>query len=704
MAEEMKRYTQNRELSWLAFNDRVLDEAMDPTVPLMERLKFLSIFTSNLDEFFMIRVGSLCDMVSLGNNARESRTGMTAAEQLERIYEAVRPLYQKGDRIYRALEKELRTYGICSLRPDELTQGERKYIKRYFREQIMPMLSPQIVDRTHPFPHLKNKEIYVIGNVTRKKETMMGIVPVSSLLPEIVYLPGNDLRFIRTENIILEYLDLVFERYSVTDKNCMCVTRNADITLDDELFDAEEDFRCHMKKLLRKRRKMSVVRLETAFPLEKRLEETVLQRCSLSKRQIYQTAVPMKMEYVFDLLNKMPSSLACTLQYPTFVPQIAIHNYRGNMLKLVSKQDMLFSFPYESMEPFLQLIREASANPDVLTIKITIYRLARNARLVEYLCAAAENGKEVMVLIELRARFDEQNNIDWSERLETAGCRVIYGFDAYKVHSKVCLITMRGKNGLQYITQIGTGNYNEKTAGQYTDVSLITADPNIGADAAEFFKNMSIGNLDGQYHHLLVSPANLKKLLLGKIEKEKQKGDRGHIVIKCNSVTDCDLIQALSRASQAGVKVELIVRGICCILPGIRGYTENISVTSIVGRFLEHARIYAFGDGDARSVYIGSADMMTRNTERRVEVIAPIYDKSLKKEIGHYLTVQLHDTVKARELLPDGTYRRKTQISCAPISAQDAFMEESIAHAAGIPERQKLRVSKLLHYLARKNF
>lgn len=679
MMTELKNYTQNRELSWLAFNERVLDEAVDPTVPLLERLKFIAIFTSNLDEFFMIRVGSLYDIASMGNKANDSRTGMTAQEQLDRIYDAVAPLYKKRDEVYQSLKKEISAYGISSLHPSELEQPERKYIKNYFKEQVLPVLSPQIVDANHPFPHLQNNEIYVVANLSRKGNTMMGIVPISSMLPEVVYLPGNDLRFLRMENIMLEYLELVFEQYIVSDKNYICATRNADISPDDEMFDVEEDFRYHMKKLLHKRRRMAVVRLETALPLETRLESILIRRCNVEKKQMFQTVVPMKMGYVFTLLGKVPPSMSRALLYPPFTPQTPLPVSQGSVLKLAKKQDMLLSYPYDSMEPFLQLIREASTDPDVLTIKITIYRLASKARLVEYLCAAAENGKEVMVLIELRARFDEQNNIDWSERLEEAGCRVIYGFETYKVHSKICLITMRGKNGLQYVTQIGTGNYNEKTAALYTDLSLITANQGIGADATVFFKNMSIGNLEGEYRHLLVSPVSFKRTILACMAEEQDKGSGGHIVIKCNSITDCDLIKGLCRASRAGVKVELIVRGICCILPDVPGYTEQITVTSLVGRYLEHSRVYAFGDSAERKVYIGSADMMTRNTERRVEVVTPVYDATLKRRVEALLEIQLRDTVKARQLQSDETYRKKDGEE--PICAQEYFMEEALRRA-----------------------
>lgn len=684
MTEEHNLYMQNRELSWLAFNHRVLDEATDPTVPLMERLKFVAIFTSNLDEFFMVRVGSLCDIVAMGNKVTDSRTGMTAQEQLERIYEMVVPLYQKRDCIYRALKKELDIYGIFGLHPAALVQEERKYIKSYFKEQVLPLLSPQIVDVNHPFPHLQNKELYVVANLSRKGNSTMGIVPVPPLLPEIIFLPGNELRFVRMADIVLEFLPLIFEQYTVSDKNEICVTRNADISLDDEMFDVEEDFRCYMKKILHKRRRLAVVRLEAAFPLEKKLEDILSKRCHVEKRQIFLSETPMKMNYVEAIRAKLSPSMKRLLLHPPFIPQRTISWRHCGMLKMARRKDLLLSFPYESMDPFLQLIREAGMDPDVLSIKITIYRLAQKARLVEYLCAAAENGKEVMVLIELRARFDEQNNIDWSERLEEAGCRIIYGFETYKVHSKICLITLRGKNGVQYISQIGTGNYNEKTAALYTDLSLITANQDVGVDGAAFFKNMAIGNLEGEYRTLLVSPVGLKQTLLRCIREETIKGSAGHIVIKCNSVTDRELMVALSCASRAGVKVELIVRGICCILPGVPEYTEHITVTSLVGRYLEHARVYAFGDGAARKCYIGSADMMTRNTQRRVEVVVPVYDAALKKRLEHLLEVQLRDTVKARRLLNDGTYRKKEPNKELAVCAQEYFMEAARRRADAV--------------------
>ena len=686
MGKEILEYTQNRELSWLKFNQRVLQEAKDQSVPLLERMKFVSIFTSNLDEFFMIRVGSLFDMASMGDHSVDSRSGLTPKQQLEKIYEAVAPLYKERDKTYADIKKQLQPYGVCSLTIKELEQQERKYIKKYFKEQILPVLSPQIVDSKHPFPHLISNQIYVIAYVFDEGKKMVGIVPVPHFVPEIVYLPGNDIRFIRVENVIKEYLELVFEHYEVSDKNFIRITRNADISPEDEGFDEDDDFRNRMKKTLHKRRRMAAVRLEVAENLTKEQEKYLCDKLDIDPIQIFRTKAPMMLEYMFQVAEKIPVSMKKPLLYEPFSPQQSAMVQEESMMKQVKKQDILLSYPYESMEPFLRLIKEASSDPNVLTIKITIYRLAKKARLVEYLCAAAENGKEVTVLIELRARFDEQNNIDWSERLEEAGCRVIYGFEGYKVHSKICLITYRNRNEIRYITQIGTGNYNEKTAAMYTDLALITENQEIGEDAAVFFKNMSIGNLDGEYEHLLVSPTSLKQKILHFMDEEIQKGSKGHIVMKMNSLTDMDFIRKVSEASCAGVKVELIVRGICCILPGVEGKTENLSVTSIVGRYLEHARIFCFGEGTDQKIYIGSADMMTRNTEKRVEVACPVLDPLVKKRINHMLQIMLTDNVKARILTSSGIYVEKSGEK--NINSQETFMLEAITEAKRMEENQ----------------
>lgn len=673
----MQNYTQNRELSWLKFNQRVLEEAKDSSVPLLERMKFVSIFTSNLDEFFMIRVGSLYDMSLTDNSTIDSRSGMNPKEQLDAIFAAVAPLYKERDKTYSEIKKLLNPYGVCGLSIKELEQQEKKYVKKYFKDQILPILSPQIVDANHPFPHLLNKELYVIASLKQNGTSMIGIVPVPQFVSDILYLPGHDIRYIRMEKVIMEYLDVVFDKYEVSNKNYICVTRNADVSPDDEALEINDDFRLLMQETLHKRRRMAVVRMETAEPLDKELEKYFCDKFKITPAQIYRTKMPMKLDYIFSIMDKVPASLKRSLIDEPFTPQPSRYLTDGKVIPQVKKKDILLSYPYESMDPFLRMIKEAAYDPTVLTIRITIYRLAKKARLVEYLCAAAENGKEVTVLIELRARFDEQNNIDWSERLEEAGCRVIYGFEGYKVHSKICLITYRNRNNIEYITQVGTGNYNEKTATMYTDVSLITADKGIGEDAAVFFKNMSIGNLNGSYQHIIVSPTSLKPKVLSLMDEEIKKGTNGRIIMKMNSVTDVDFIQKVFEASNAGVKVDLIVRGICCILPGVKGYTENLRVTSIVGRYLEHPRIFLFGTGADQKIYIGSADMMTRNTEKRVEVACPVYDETIRKQLTHMLKIMLADNVKARELKSDGKYYMKEK-GTSKVNSQEYFMREAI--------------------------
>lgn len=681
------KYTQNREISWLRFNQRVLEEAQDLTVPLLERMKFVSIFTSNLDEFFMIRVGSLYDMVMMGEEHVDSRSGMTVQEQLDAIYQEVAPLYKERDQIYHSIKKQLHPYGVCGLSMKELENSEKKYVKKYFKEQVLPVLAPQVVDFNHPFPHLQNKELYVVANLKSREKTKIGIVPVPKYISDILYLPGHDMRYIRMEKVILEYLDLIFETYDITDKNYICVTRNADISPDDEVHDVNDDYRTLMKQTLHKRRRMAAVRLEIWNGLPKDMERYFCEKLHLTPNQIFKTKAPMKLEYIFSIISKLPESMKRSLTDIPFTPKPSKMLKDTGVIRQLKKKDALLSFPYESMESFLQLIREASVDPNVMTIKITIYRLAKKTRLVEYLCAAAENGKEVTVLIELRARFDEQNNIEWSERLEEAGCRVIYGFEGYKVHSKICQITYRNRNEIYYVTQVGTGNYNEKTATMYTDVSLLTSSREIGEDASAFFKNMSIGNLEGEYKHLIVAPVSLKQTILKKIDEETEKGSKGRIVMKMNSVTDVDFIEKIVQASKAGVKIDLIVRGICCILPGVEGETDHLTVTSIVGRYLEHARIFSFGEGSDQTIYIGSADMMTRNTEKRVEVACPIYDGEIKKRLSDMLDIMLSDNQKARIMLSDGTYERKC-VEGKEVISQEIFMKEAEYQASVAEEKR----------------
>lgn len=676
-------YTQNRELSWLQFNARVLAEAEDENVPLLERFKFLAIFTSNLDEFFMIRVGSLCDMAAVDKEHTDSKSGLTAKEQLHLIYKAVEPLYARRDAAFSDVDSKLSAIGLRRLTMDSLAPDEQKYIKRYFKDIIAPVLSPQIVDSHHPFPHLEGKVLHIAALLSHKKTERLGLLPVPASLPPVVFLPETPSRYILTEDILLAYADHVFEMYDVLEKTVLCVTRNADIQVDDETFGVEGgDFRKKMEKLLRQRRRMAVVRVEINRPISDHFKEHFRSRFEVSDAQIFLSrTAPLKLGYAFSLGEHLPEKKRAFLSDAPFTPQQpAMLSAGQSLLKAALQRDILLSYPYESMEPFLQMIREAANDPAVLAIRITIYRLASKAKLVEYLCAAAENGKDVTALIELRARFDEQNNIDWSERMEEAGCKIIYGFEDYKVHSKICLITRRERGAVRHITQVGTGNYNEKTAKQYTDVSLITADERIGQDAGAFFNNMALGNLSGRYSRLFVAPTSLKNNILALMDEQIAKGKDGYILLKFNSLTDIDVIAKLREASCAGVTVEMIVRGICCLLPGVPGHTENITVTSIVGRFLEHSRIYVFGRGDEEKIYISSADLMTRNTERRVEIACPIDDPAVRTRLHDILYAMQHDTVKARVLQPDGTYCKKPAVQ-DPICAQDLLMQQAIENA-----------------------
>lgn len=695
-------YTQNRELSWLQFNARVLAEAQDERVPLLERIKFLSIFTSNLDEFYMIRVGSLGDLAAVHKDGVDNKSGLTAKEQLERIYAATVPLYERRDDVFSDVERQLAAEGLQHVPMDELTQAEMKQLRHYFKTAIQPILSPQIVDSHHPFPHLGSKIPYVAALLGRKKGELLGLIPVPPSASAMIFLEEGKGRYVLLEQVLLAFTDAVFDMYDVLEKTLFCVTRNADISLDDEPFNAvvelqEVDVRAKMEKLLRKRTKLRVVRVELSKPISHHFKEHFRARFDVEPEQIFLSRrTPLDLSYVFSLGESFPAARRAALSDPPFAPQQPAMLYPGqSLLRAAMKQDIFLSYPYESMEPFLQMVREAANAPDVVSIRITIYRLARKAKLVEYLCAAAENGKDVTVLIELRARFDEQNNIDWSERLEEAGCKIIYGFEDYKVHSKICLITRNDRGVMRHITQVGTGNYNEKTARQYTDVSLVTSSESIGADAAEFFKNMALGNLQGSYQRLLVAPSGFKPQILRLIDEQIKRGADGYILLKFNSLTDIDIIQKLSEASIAGVQVEMIIRGICCLLPGIPGRTENIHVTSIVGRYLEHSRIFCFGRGENEKMYISSADFMTRNTVRRVEIACPIDAAHVRARLHEILDVMLRDTAKARVLLPDGTYRVR-EPSGEPICAQEILMQRAseaarlAAESAPVKEREGL--------------
>lgn len=681
--KQSNMYTQNRDLSWLKFNDRVLMEAVDPSVPLLERLKFVAIFTSNLDEFFMIRVGSLFDLAEIDSGAVDSRSKLTIKQQLDCVYKDTVSLYKKRDRVYRKISDKLREQGICDMSYDELGMNQQKHVRNYFRNAILPVLSPQIIDSHHPFPHLENQVLHIVAKLQFKTKSKIGIVAIPPSVSGAMYFEGNGCKYIRSENIMAQFVEQIFDSYTVQECCVIRVTRNADITLDEPDFDdnsinLDVDLRKKMQKLLNKRGRLAAVRLETSQHLSVELEEELCSRLGLEKYQSFVSNSPMKYAEAFSIQNKLPEQQREMLTYKRFVPQFPKDIRRDtSILKQVQKKDLLLSFPYESMQPFLSLIKEAAFDNSVISIKITIYRMANKTKLVEYLSAAAENGKDVTVLIELKARFDEQNNIDWSERLEEAGCKVIYGFEGYKVHSKICLITRKEKNDIKYITQIGTGNYNEKTATMYTDISLMTSNQDIGSDAADFFKNMGIGNLNGIYKHLLVAPISLKPTVLKLIDEQIGLGSDGRIFIKINSLSDVDVIKKLREASCAGVHVKMIIRGVCCIVPGVQDNTANIYIKNIVGRFLEHSRIYCFGSGDKEKIFISSADFMTRNTSRRVEVACPIYDPTIKEKIRSIMDISDLDNVKARKLLPSNEYVLEEKNGDA-VDSQNIFIAQAV--------------------------
>ena len=680
MKEYDLSYTQNRELSWLRFNERVLEEAGDSAVPILERLKFVSIFTSNLDEFFMIRVGSLTDLNMMKATEPDNKSGWTPQRQLKEIFHAVEPLYQKRDQLFSQVAEELKNYEICHLEVKDLQGAEKKYVSQYFKNYMLPILSPQVVDPHHPFPHLVNKGVYVVATLQLGVlDPVMGIVPVPPSLPEVLFLPGDGVRFVFMEDVLFQHFDDVFEMYNIMEKTMVCVTRNADIGPEDDDTDMEGDYKQYMKKLLKKRARLAPVRLEVKGDCGPKLVESLAERLGLSKAQVFKTKAPFTMKYAYSLEEKISASLKAILIYPPFTGAYPPDFYRNeSVMKQCEQKDILLSYPFETMDVFLQLLKEAARDPDVLSIKITIYRLSSKSKVVEQLCAAAENGKEVTVLMELKARFDEGNNIAWAERLDESGCQIMYGFDGYKVHSKICLITKRVKNNLVFYTQIGTGNYNEKTSHMYTDLSLITANQEIGKDASAFFKDMSISNLKGEYHYLKVAPKSLRPGIMACIDQEIEKAKHGQparIIMKVNSLTERKMIDKLSEASCAGVKIDLIVRGICCLLPGIAGKTENITVRSIVGRFLEHSRIYCFGVENKRKIYISSADLMTRNLIRRVEIACPILDEDVKKRIEEMLDIIMKDNIKARILLSNGKYAKMNQANGASCDSQLTFLK-----------------------------
>ena len=682
---ERYRYTQNRELSWLRFNQRVLEEAADESNPLLERLKFVAIFSSNLDEFFMVRVGSLFDLAAVSPEAVDNKTGMTPIQQLRRIYETVPGLIEQKKRIYAGVRAALAEAGVEDVTYPSLSAQEEKTVDRYFKADILPILSPIIIGSHHPVPHLVSKQLYVAARLQDKKgKSAVGILPVPQSLPAYVALPDSDLRFIRTEEILLHWAPTLFGAYQVLETCLISVTRNADISFDEEKFeDTEEDFRKQVLKLLKKRGRLAVVRMELNHEISEQFFTRLTKLVQVDGEQCFVDPCPLQMGYVFTLAGALSRGKAKRLSYQPYTSRWPEDLERDkDILPQIQRRDRLLFYPFDSVDPFLRLLSEAAERPDVLSIKITIYRLASSSKIAHILCRAAENGKEVLVLMELRARFDEANNVAWSELLEEAGCQVVYGMEGFKCHSKICLITLRDKGKMGYITQIGTGNYNEKTNAMYTDLTLMTADEGIGQDAVRFFRNMLVNDLAGQYQELLVSPYGIKEQLYTLIDQEMEKGEDGYICIKANSVTERGIIDKLRAASQAGVQVELIIRGICCLLPGVEGETERIHVTSIVGRFLEHARIYCFGKGADAKMYLSSADLMTRNLKRRVEIACPVHDREMREQLQWVLDCQLRDNGKASFLCPDGTYHRKEHTLSAPCNSQEQFMAESFHRPA----------------------
>ena len=675
-------YTQNRELSWLRFNERVLDEATDPTVPLFERMKFVEIFTSNLDEFFMVRVGSLFDLKRIQPDKMENKGGMTPGQQLSAIFAEMPHLYKKRDDIYQKLEKELEAHGIVHLRVDDMGLEERQYFEQYFREQLLPVLSPQVIDLHHPFPHLENKELLVGALLKHERHVTLGMVPLAPSLPRFLLAPGNRMGYVLQEELIQAYLDKIFMNYPIIDRSVFTVTRNADINPDDEEVDYGEDYVEQMRNVLKKRRLLPPVRLEVQTQGDSLVAPWLSKRLNIPMEQCIVTRTPLTLGYVYGLEDHFSGQQKSQLCYPPYDCVTGIERFGEQpMMDVILKKDVLLAYPYEDFGIFLQVLREAVNSNDVVSIRITIYRVGKgHVKLMNYLILAAELGKEVTVLLELKARFDEQNNMDWVDSLRDAGVHILYGFEGYKVHAKVCLITEHRDNKVSYLTYVGTGNFNAKTAHLYTDLALMTADPAIGRDAAMFFRNMGISNLNGNYEKLLVAPSSLKSTLLALIEGEIGKAERGEpcgIRLKMNSITDRELIDALQRAGAAGVRIDMVVRGICCLVPAIPGLTENIHVHSIVGRFLEHARVFAFGEGESTKLYIASADWMTRNTENRVEVACPIENPALKAQILEMFDIQYKDTKKGRRIGADGCYHHIRPDNGG--DSQALFMEQAKA-------------------------
>lgn len=689
-------YTQNRELSWLMFDNRVMDEAFDPEVPLFERLKFCEIFDSNLEEWFMIRVGGLSDLATLKNQPKDNKSHKTPAGQLDAIFEALPPLVERHAAGFAQVEAELRDKGLVRLGASELAQEDVAQLSRYFEAHLAPIISPMVVDPRHPFPNLRSGRLYVACALDGLPEPdALGIIEVPASEQRVVALGSGAraFRYVLLEDVLRLFLDRCFGDYAPSRSCVLRVTRNADIDPDDEGVEEEEDYRQHMKKVLKMRQRLQPVRLEVQGGLDEKLEEVVLDELGLETRRAFRVDRPLDLGYVYGLEAKIPDWAHAECVFAPFEPQPSpMVDLSRPMRPQVEDHDVLLTYPYESMRPLLRLLREASADDSCIQIKITLYRVAKSSHLCESLIAAAEAGKDVTVLMELRARFDEANNIAWAERLEDAGCTVIYGSEGFKCHSKICQVTYHDQAGVRRITCLGTGNFNEKTARLYSDFMLMTADPGIADDGNTFFRNLSLGNLRGTYHHLGVAPASLKPLVMRGIDREigRARADApARIFLKMNSLTDRDVIDKISEACEAGVKVRLVVRGICCIKADVPGKTDGLVVRQIVGRFLEHARIYAFGE-EADTIYLSSADMMTRNTERRVEIAYPVTDPACRRIVCRFMELQLADNVKARQLTSEGTWGRVERAEGDPeVNCQEVLLAEAYeaAREAARPAR-----------------
>ncbi|MHA5220057.1 polyphosphate kinase 1 [Dysosmobacter sp. Phy] len=681
----------NRELSWLKFNERVLEEAESESVPLCERLSFASIYQNNLDEFFMVRVGSLADRMLLSKNLRDSKTHMTAEEQIRAVLKDVARLNRRKDAVYATLMSRLEDCGVRLVNFKKLEGQESRELERYFDAEIAPLLSPTLVTRRQPFPFLQNREIYAVGVLVGKSgKEKLGIIPCGTgVIPRLISVPGRPGAYMLSEELILHFLPKVFGGNRVVAKSLLRMTRNADIDAD-TLYDEGLDYREFMAKLIKRRRRLAPVRLELSRELDGDIVKTLCAYTEVKPEAVFRCRSPLELSFlsqIQDTLRQRPE-LFFEKRFPQRSPQ-----FRADrpIFAQIREKDKLLSYPYESMKPFLDFLQEAAGDPAVVSIKMTLYRVARRSKVVEALIEAAENGKNVLVLVELKARFDEENNIEWSRRLEEAGCQVIYGLEGYKVHSKLCLVTRREKGHTEYFTQVGTGNYNEKTARMYTDLSLMTADPDIGLEAAMVFQALAKGETVESSRQLLVAPRCLQNRVLELIDREAdfaRRGQRAYIGVKINSLTDKAIIDRLIEASRAGVQIDLIVRGICCLLPGIPGLTDHIRVISIVGRFLEHSRIYLFGPEERQTAYLASADFMTRNTLRRVEVAAPILDGDLRRRVNAMFQTMLRDNQQARELRPTGEYVRLHAQEDA-LNAQEYFYRQAYERAAEQPEPQQ---------------